>query len=124
MKTMKTPLKLGLFLLTLTSYTFALNCQNAETSYEMKMCEQKALELADKELNLVYKQLMAQLDDTGKNKLRDAQRKWIQFRDAHAVFEADSMRGGTGEGLLYTATLKTLTQDRVKALKAALYLYQ
>ena len=49
--------------------------------------EQAAVDQANKELDRVYGDLMAKADDS-KASLRDAQRAWIKWRDAEAMFIA------------------------------------
>ena len=78
-------------------------------------------EAADATLNKVYKQLIGKLDDEGKEKLKIAQRAWVQFRDAQADFEADSeARGGSMAPLIYNGARKRLTDARVKELQRVL----
>jgi len=72
---------------------------------------------ADAELNVIYKKLLASLDDVAKEKLRVAQRAWVAFRDAEAVFEADESRGGTIEPLLVLTTKADLTEERINVLR-------
>lgn len=103
----------ALFAFAVTQCAFALDCQNASTTIEMKECASADLQKADKALNATYKKLMAKLpDNIAKDKLKKSQRAWIAFRDANAEFSADQMRGGTGEGLLYTGTVTQMTKQR------------
>jgi hypothetical protein len=63
----------------------------------------------------------AKLDDEGKEKLKLAQRAWVQFRDAQADFDADKeARGGSMPPLIYNGTRKTLTDARIKELQRVL----
>ena len=106
-----------LFAFAVAQGAFALNCQNASTTMEMKECASADLQRADKALNATYKKLMTKLpDNVAKDKLKKSQRAWIAFRDANAEFSADEMRGGTGEGLLYTGTVTQMTKQREKEL--------
>lgn len=45
-------------------------------------CAEDYYTLADKQLNTVYKKLMAKLSDTQKQQLKLEQRKWLKARDA------------------------------------------
>lgn len=47
----------------------------------MVNCEITARQEWDEELNKYYKLLMSLLDSAGKEKLKIAQRQWIEFRD-------------------------------------------
>ncbi|RPI14052.1 MAG: DUF1311 domain-containing protein [Ignavibacteriae bacterium] len=44
-------------------------------------CIDKAYEKWDKQLNDYYQKLLDKLDDKADEKLKEAQRKWIEFRD-------------------------------------------
>jgi len=98
----------------------ALDCNNAETTYDMKDCALQDFQAIDKELNSVYKKLMNLLDSGGKQKLKTAQKAWIVFRDAQAKFSADYARGGTLERLLFQRSQVDTTQKRVVELKSIL----
>lgn len=91
---------------------------------ELKQCWQEEYQKADKELNILYAQLMTKLDAEGKEKLKKAQRIWIQFRDADAEFSADRNRGGTFAGVAQIGTLGDLTRQRIKELKVQLEIYK
>jgi uncharacterized protein YecT (DUF1311 family) len=95
--------------------------------------EQAAVDQANKELDRVYGELMAKVDDpktrTGevgvkseKISLRDAQRAWIKWRDAEALFIA-RLGGAVGGSALRVdvaeAQLK-LINNRIAVLKAYL----
>lgn len=76
-----------------------------------------AFDAADKELNQIYAAVRARLDDVGKEKLRNAQRAWLAFRDAQAELHSDVMRGGSGARLIYVGTQTSMTEQRVKELR-------
>ncbi|SHO62769.1 lysozyme inhibitor LprI family protein [Algoriphagus zhangzhouensis] len=60
------------------------NCLSLETNLTtsgMVNCEITARQEWDEELNKYYKLLMSLLDSAGKEKLKIAQRQWIEFRD-------------------------------------------
>src|SRR5262249_49581636 len=70
-------------------------CENAFTTAAMRECELERYKQADAAMTAAYEALMGQLDQTGKAKLRSAQRAWIKFRDAESDLQADAARGGT-----------------------------
>lgn len=96
---------------------FAINCDDAVSTYDMKLCESKRYEEQDKRLNDYYKKLMAKNDKQGQEKLKIAQRAWIAYRDAECDYAADSMRGGTMESLIAMGCLTGKTQERADELK-------
>ena len=106
---------------TLALITIYLTPANAQSQSEMNRGAAREFETADATLNKVYKQLIGKLDDEGKEKLKLAQRAWVQFRDAQADFEADKeARGGSMAPLIYNGTRKTLTDARIKELQRVL----
>lgn len=102
------------------------DCGDDGNTRQMIACEQEELARADKKLNEVYRSVVAVVKEDEKklNLLRDAQRKWIAFRDALCRLEGDSARGGTLEPLLETACLATQTKDQVRRLEEALALHR
>jgi uncharacterized protein YecT (DUF1311 family) len=96
------------------------DCKNATTTAAMRACENARFQKAEQELNAVYKNLMQQLDDVRREKLRLAQRAWLRFREANANFEADAARGGTLAPLIKVTVLADMTEARTAELKKAL----
>ncbi len=113
-------LKTVMLLLVCSITLYAVDCENAVTTIDMKECAYQEFQVEDKELNNVYKELIKQLDNEGKKKLKTVQRAWIVYRDAEAAFAADYARGGTISVLLYTGSQTYSTKKRVQELKSAL----
>ncbi|NJO63500.1 MAG: DUF1311 domain-containing protein [Richelia sp. RM2_1_2] len=97
-----------------------VNCNNPQTTLEMRVCASKSYEAADKKLNQVYRQLRPKLNAKQQKRLVDAQTAWIQFRDKSCVFEAGEAEGGTLEPVLKLSCLTNVTQQRVKNLEGYL----
>jgi uncharacterized protein YecT (DUF1311 family) len=70
-------------------YEGCLSIDSNQTTYGMMHCAQLAEEEWDAELNKSYKQLMEALSPENQVKLRDAQRKWLAFRDSERTFSGD-----------------------------------
>lgn len=109
------------------------NCDDATSNLEMRQCAYAEFKASDKELNAVYAQAMASLKETygpaeirqagGQNPatdLKDAQRKWIAFRDANCRSLGTQMLGGSGQQTIVAGCLASMTKDRVKELKSFL----
>ncbi|MEL6459025.1 MAG: lysozyme inhibitor LprI family protein [Cyanobacteria bacterium J06621_15] len=94
-----------------------VNCNSPQTTYEMKVCAGQSYEKADKNLNQVYRQLKPKLVRSQQNKLVNAQRAWIQFRDKSCKFEGDFAEGGTLQPVLEMNCLADVTEQRVKDLQ-------
>lgn len=103
--------------LTFSLSSFANDCENADSNYEMRECAAKELEKQDAELNRQYGLVMKKLDKEGIEKLKKAQRAWISFRDAQCELEADEMRGGTGAALIMLGCLGRMTEERADDLQ-------
>jgi len=75
---------------------------------------------ADAALNANYKALSSQLDGANLQRLRDAQRAWIAFRDKECSFRAQGTDGGTASALASSSCIAELSQQRADALKRQL----
>jgi uncharacterized protein YecT (DUF1311 family) len=71
------------------------DCKNGNTA-EMLECTYNEYEAWDKEMNKYYKLLMGVLGEEEKARLKEAQRKWIAFRDAEIEFSATLNRNKQG----------------------------
>jgi uncharacterized protein YecT (DUF1311 family) len=95
------------------------DCKEAATTAATRTCENARYEKAEQDLNAALNELMRQLDDDQKAKLRLAQNAWVRFREANADFEAATVRGGTLAPLLRVSTLADMTEARAAQLKKA-----
>jgi uncharacterized protein YecT (DUF1311 family) len=94
-----------------------IQCNENGTTAEMKACAERDYKIADRKLNQVYRQLIAEVSGEEKQRLIAAERAWIGFRDASCKFEAAQALGGTLEGLLFTGCLAEMTGDRTSDLE-------
>jgi len=106
------------------------NCSDPQTQMDMNFCAAIELERADGALNAAWRGVIdsARADDrevdrrydrrpTGEAKLREAQRAWIVFRDAHCTVEGyDQARGGSMEPMVYDGCRARLTRERIRQL--------
>ncbi|HOY67772.1 MAG TPA: DUF1311 domain-containing protein [Candidatus Ozemobacteraceae bacterium] len=69
--------------------------------------------LWDTELNRLYRELSARLDEVGRKRLREAQRAWLAFRDAEFVRLGDQF--GRKEGTMFGPMLAAARMELVKA---------
>src|SRR6266496_4676733 len=58
-----------------------LKSEEGSTTVGMCNCIYEALDKWDKKLNVIYKKLLATVDSTAKQKLIDAQRQWLKFKE-------------------------------------------
>ena len=95
----------------------------AQTQGEMNVQASNSYTKVDKELGVVYQQILKKYSKNTKfiNSLRISQRLWIQFRDAEVkmMYPSDDPRMAYGSmyPLLYFGLLEELTITRLKELK-------
>lgn len=86
---------------------------NDPTTVGMCECAMKAQEEWDAELNKYYQKLKGVLDANGQTALRDAQRKWLEYRDLE--FKLAEAYIGNMEGTMYRIILADKKMAIVKA---------
>lgn len=106
-------------------------CANAMNQMEMTACAGQRFSRADAELNAVYARMIAEAragdrspqgripgdDRPGEEAtLREAQRAWVTYRDAHCRGEGYVARGGSMEPMLYQECRATLARERIAQL--------
>lgn len=131
---MKRYLKIGAGVILVAFASFAVHQARAEEKWERPGTEeQAAVDKANKELDAVYKNLMARAGDPKnrsgdldaarhKTSLRDAQRAWLKWRDAEAMFIArhNGAVGGSALRMDFLDAQLKLINDRIAVLKAYL----
>ena len=107
-------------------------CANASSQMEMTACATQRFERADAELNALYRRLTASARETDRSPdngrvegddrpgeeatLREAQRAWVTYRDAHCRGEGYAERGGSMEPMIVADCLARLTRERIAQL--------
>ena len=105
----------GLFLsLGLTVSAFA------QTQLDMNVDAIRAYKKVDKELNLVYKQVIGKMSEQEKTKIKTAQRKWIKMKESSCTKEAAEYEGGSMYPMIYHDCLAIKTKKRLTELKKML----
>ena len=92
-------------------------CRNVAVTIAMENCFDKAYKAADSGLNQTYSQISKVLQTDDLERLKVAQRLWIQFRDATCTAESNLYNGGTASAPAYSACLEELTRQRTADLK-------
>lgn len=103
------------------------DCADAITQSEMNICAADQWQAADRDLNVTYRGVMAEMKlidadlpaelRGAEQALREAQRAWITFRDANCKAAGFRMRGGSAEPLLVYGCLRDLTETRTQELR-------
>jgi uncharacterized protein YecT (DUF1311 family) len=108
-------------------------CSDPPDQMTMTQCAHQEWQIADAELNSVYKRVTAMLKEQdaqldavlrgGPEALRDAQRAWITFRDKTCEAEGFAMRGGSAEPMVVAFCLTRITRERIAHLYGMLQTY-
>ncbi|CAB3970926.1 MULTISPECIES: lysozyme inhibitor LprI family protein [Burkholderia] len=96
-------------------------CKTAEeTGYtaDIRNCLRLKYEAADKRLNAAYKAKMANLDEPGRAKLRNDERRWLKARDAACAESRQPDAGGTLGLVEVDSCFVDETERRVKVIDA------
>lgn len=95
------------------------SCAAAQTQLALNECSANALSVSDKKLNQLYRTVEGRLaDDAGaRNRLVDAQRRWIAFRDAECAFRTSAVEGGSMQPMVRSLCLTSLTDARITDLQ-------
>ena len=107
-----------------------LDCDDPQYQAEMNLCAVRDFEAQDAELNRVWGEVIAAAREadreinreydnrpTEEEMLRQAQRAWITFRDAHCTVEGyREARGGSMETMVYEGCRARLTEERIGQL--------
>lgn len=123
---------LPIMLALLTAQAPRWNCADPQAQSEMNACAAIDFERADAELNREYRAAIAHAraadrEESGRIEgddrpgeeatLREAQRAWVTFRDAHCRLRGYEARGGSMESMLYDGCRAALTRDRIAQLR-------
>jgi uncharacterized protein YecT (DUF1311 family) len=95
-----------------------LNCQAAQTQMEMNRCADQAAQVADGELNWVYRRVRSKYRGSRlEQQLIDAQLAWIRFRDLTCAFDRNRFAGGSIAPMIYSQCLERTTRQQTEELK-------
>src|SRR5436309_3214168 len=92
----------------------------AQTQSELNTQARADFATTEKQLEVIYHKLAQALDSPGRQKLAEAQKAWIAFREAQAALEVDEVRGGTAAASILDATRAELTREQIERLKKML----
>lgn len=106
------------------------DCEEPMSQGEMNHCSALDFRQADVELNATWTEAIAQAREfdrhipgwderpSAERRLREAQRAWIIFRDAHCAVRGYEARGGSMEAMLYDGCRAGITRDRAEQLRS------
>lgn len=102
---------------------WAADCGSQDLNQmQLTECANQAAKQADAELNRVYGALQGKIEPAAQQRLRDAQRAWIAFRDKECLFRTNG--GADQPGSIWPMEVLDCTADltraRIKDLKRQL----
>lgn len=80
-------------------------------------CLDRKYNVADEELNKVYKQLMSTLEDSKKSSLKKEQMSWIKEKESKCETAGKEVEGGSLEPVLIKGCFLQMTEKRLEYLK-------
>jgi uncharacterized protein YecT (DUF1311 family) len=93
-------------------------CSTASTTYDMDTCAGRGYQKSYKAMVALYNQLYAKYDAGNKKLLQASQVSWTKYQTDECAYETALTVGGTINSTMVTNCDATLTDDRVKQLKA------
>lgn len=96
------------------------DCNHAVDQSTLNRCADQEFEAADARLNTTYKALAQQLDTTSLERLKQAQRAWVAYRDAQCAFESEPSRDGSIYPMILSTCMEQATAARTSELEAHL----
>ena len=97
-----------------------VDCRDPMNQHDLNYCAELDFDRSDARLNRVYKRLLARLDIVEVNRIREAQRAWIIYRDSECRFSLRANEGGSMYPMLWSGCRQRLTEIRTRELQAHL----
>ncbi|HEU0299802.1 MAG TPA: lysozyme inhibitor LprI family protein [Longimicrobium sp.] len=97
-----------------------VSCDEPRTQLEMNQCAAREFTRADSILNAVWQQVISQVDPDLAPPLRQAQRAWIQLRDAQCAFDRAEFEGGSMAPMVHSFCMAFHARERTAYLRRVL----
>jgi uncharacterized protein YecT (DUF1311 family) len=89
-----------------------------DTQLALNECAAARDAAAEAELAKLYRTMQRADSGTTLRLLRESQRAWIRFRDAHCEWVRADWKGGTIQPMYYSLCLERVTRARIRQLRA------
>lgn len=89
-----------------------------KTQLALDDCAAKRAAAADAELSMLYRKLAREDSGPTLRLLRESQRTWTRFRDAHCRWITAQWEGGTIQPMYTSLCMERVARDRVAQLRA------
>lgn len=94
----------------------ACEARSPRSQFEINRCASLEYQEADRELNSIYQRVLEV--DPNANKLKEAQRAWLTFRDKVCIYDQALVQpGGSSAGMYYQGCLTRHTKRRIEDLR-------
>lgn len=119
-------MKIGLLALILLATTavparaqraFPAGCKG-ETQLALNECAAARAAAAEAELAKLYRSMQRADSGVASRMLRESQRTWMRYRDAHCRWVAAGWEGGTIQPVYYSLCMERVTRARIRQLRA------
>jgi len=94
-------------------------CGAGASQSDLNQCAGDEFQKADARLNRIYANLLKQMKGPAVEKLKAAERVWIQYRDLHCEAARYEYEGGSMSPMVFAQCMATTTEHRIEGLKAA-----
>ena len=98
------------------------DCWGAGNTMQQNECFESELKKANQGLTITYENLIKLVKNHGEEwvkDLRNAQNKWVEFRQGNCAFYGGYLAGGSGAVLYYMDCMVRTTKERDAELKKA-----
>jgi len=92
-------------------------CAKVLVTSDLVSCLSQARTTSDTEMNSLYRNLRKKLGASDANRLIEAQRLWVKYREANCSAERDLYGGGTAAFPAYLGCLEAMTRARSRELR-------
>jgi uncharacterized protein YecT (DUF1311 family) len=111
-------LMIALLLSACAGSAFALDCKNAVSTPEINECASVEQKKVEDKLNKVYQQVIKSIGEADTRKaLVEAQRAWVQFREADCKAVYEQYKTGTIRTVMYIGCMQQHAEVRIKNLE-------
>jgi uncharacterized protein YecT (DUF1311 family) len=93
------------------------DCKKATTQMDLDYCAGQDFKKVDGQLNVLYRKMMPRYGAADQALLKDAERKWVAWRDAECAFDTNLSAGGTIHPMVETTCQTEKTNARIKELQ-------
>ena len=92
-------------------------CKTYTNQTDLNKCASRVLSESDAKLGKIYSNYQAELSPDEKNRLRESQKLWVQFKEKDCSFEASPVSKGSMYDYVLSSCLVNRTDKRITELE-------